>query len=218
MPLFALEPVPARLDDPDWEASTHRGPCFVAPPDEATARMLAAAEFFVAIRPSATGSPALPVLSLRGGVGTSGDSAILRSALLAQAPPADRSGRAAGPAGPAISRPTHHRRRHGPGCRDLPGLCRVVAAGAQPLWAHGRRPALAGPDGDAADSGAPLPLPQPFLPARDLRRASARSGAARGTTDGAPSGALQTDGTHWRGLESPASGPSGGTHPSGAHH
>jgi Arc/MetJ-type ribon-helix-helix transcriptional regulator len=36
--------------------------------------------------------------------------------------------------------------------------------------------------------------------------------------DARASGALQTDGTHGRGLERPANRPLGGTHLSGAHH
>ena len=102
------------------------------------------------------------------------------------------SSRAAGPADPALSRPPHHRRRPGQN-PQLARLRRAVAAGAQPLRPHARRPTLAGSAGDAARPRPAVPLPQPGLPAPDLRRAPGRGGAA--PRRGGPSGWATCSGT-----------------------
>jgi hypothetical protein len=41
MPIFHLKPIAAMLDDPAWNASTHRSEVWVNAPDEAEARGLA---------------------------------------------------------------------------------------------------------------------------------------------------------------------------------
>ena len=51
MPLFGLIPDRAAQNHPDWVASTHRGPCYVAAPDERRARIYAANAFFNAAAP-----------------------------------------------------------------------------------------------------------------------------------------------------------------------
>jgi hypothetical protein len=45
MPFFRLTPVARRLHDPDWSASLHRRPCYVAAPDARRARSYAASAF-----------------------------------------------------------------------------------------------------------------------------------------------------------------------------
>ena len=65
MPLFCLVPARATLDHPDWAASTHRGPCYVAAPDERRARIHAANAFFDAAAPRTEAGlmPASPWMS-----------------------------------------------------------------------------------------------------------------------------------------------------------
>lgn len=45
MPLFSLTPVADALEMPAWNASTHRGPCYVVAPDARRARLHAASRF-----------------------------------------------------------------------------------------------------------------------------------------------------------------------------
>lgn len=49
MATFLLMPRAERLDDPDWEASLHAGPCTVAAPDETAARRYADSAFCLAV-------------------------------------------------------------------------------------------------------------------------------------------------------------------------
>jgi hypothetical protein len=45
MLLFCLIPDASRLDDPDWSASVHNGPCYVVATDARRARLYAAGAF-----------------------------------------------------------------------------------------------------------------------------------------------------------------------------
>ncbi len=55
MPLFCLMPLACGVDDPDWSASLHRGPCFVVAAAPRRARLYAAATFANAAAPRSEG-------------------------------------------------------------------------------------------------------------------------------------------------------------------
>src|SRR5215211_7781553 len=85
------------------------------------------------------GSPALPVLRVvvpERDEHMSGTPFLHRSAVIAQAPLAAHSGRAAGPADPALSRPPDHHRLPTPRISRLSRLRRAVLPGPQPVRAR----------------------------------------------------------------------------------
>ena len=83
--------------------------------------------------------------------------------VLAQAPLTFDPGRVAGPADPALSRPSHHRRYRTSEDGRLSGLCCAVRPRAQPVRPHARRPTLARSSSDVARSRPTLPVPEPGL-------------------------------------------------------
>jgi len=60
MPTYLLIPREGALDDPDWEASLHIGPCTVVAPDERTARRYADGAFCRAVMERRPERPRLP--------------------------------------------------------------------------------------------------------------------------------------------------------------
>jgi hypothetical protein len=55
MPLFCLMPLASGLNDPDWSASLHRGPCHVGARDARRARLYAASAFANTAAPRSEG-------------------------------------------------------------------------------------------------------------------------------------------------------------------